>query len=141
MVSLWWTFYYTSSGLLKPSRKSHMVQTNKYFISKNPLTLCMFLQCCNKPPKKTRLGPRNPSPQPSPTANSVPVFPGGCLAPAGSLGLPSSSVSTAVPAPWAWLLVSLYLAEPALEPKQVSFLHCDHLEKHGLISDKAPRGE
>lgn len=57
--------------------------------------------------KKNRLGPRNPSPQPSPTANPVPVFPGGCLAPAGSLGLPSSSVSTAVPAPWAWLLVSL----------------------------------
>lgn len=68
------------------SRKSHMVQMNKCLISKKPSHSLHVVAVLPQATQKSRLGSGNPSPQPLSTASPVPVFPGGCLAPAGSLG-------------------------------------------------------
>lgn len=140
MISLWWAFYYTHSGLLKLPRKSCRVQMNKCLITKKPLLL--FACSCAKPPRKAGLGRGIPPCSPHPEQ-----IPSWCSREAvwlqqGPCGLPSSVVSTAVPALWALLLFSLLLPEPILWQKQGdSFFQCGGLEKHGLISDKAQRGE
>lgn len=85
MISLWWTFYYTGSSLLKLPRQSHMVQTNNCLITKKPSCSSHVLAVLPQTTWKIRLGPGNPSLQPLSMANPVPVFPGGCLALAGSL--------------------------------------------------------
>lgn len=88
MISLWWTFYYTDSGLLKLPRKNPMVHMKRCLITKKPSCSLPVLAGLPQTTRKSRLGPGNPSPpspQPLPTANPVPAFPGGHLAPAGSL--------------------------------------------------------
>lgn len=66
MISLWWTFYSTGSGLVKPPEKAIWSKWISTQLVKNPLTLSMLLQCCHKSPIKAGLGQGIPLHSPHP---------------------------------------------------------------------------
>ena len=114
MTSLWWTFYYTGSALLKLPRKSHLVQMNKCLITKKASCSLHVLAVLPQATQKSRLGPGNPSLQPSSTANAVPVFLGGRLAPAGSLRVAKQPCEHCCACMLGFALFSMLLQEPTL---------------------------